>query len=298
MANTRQIQRRLKAAKNISKVTSTMETIAAVRYRQYYNQWSQGTEYFDSLARLAYLMITASEGLKHPLIRPNKSKTQAIIAIGSHRGLCGGYNTEVFRQIDTHVRMAARFGRDLNIYAKGRKVVNYMEHRKIAPAGIYTDFEEVPSAEQTNKIADFFIKEFMGGRIGQLGIVYNRFHSPTAQRVQTLTLLPISDLIDDLTTRSSVIWPWELTFEDFLFTSSPEDMFEMLAAMIIRSAITGCFVEATTSEYLARVVSMRNASDNADEMIEDLSKEYNRARQGQITTELLDIITGVGAAKR
>ena len=67
-----------------------METIAAVRYRQYYNQWSQGTEYFDSLARLAYLMVTASEGLKHPLIRPNKSKTQAIIAIGSHRGLCGG----------------------------------------------------------------------------------------------------------------------------------------------------------------------------------------------------------------
>jgi F-type H+-transporting ATPase subunit gamma len=298
MANTRQILRRRKAAMNISKVTGTMETIAAVRYRQYYNQWAQGIEYFDSLAQLAYLMVTASEGLKHPLIRPNACKTHAVIAIGSHRGLCGGYNADVFRQIDMHIRMAAKFGRELHIYAKGRKVVNYLEHRNITPTAVYSDFEEVPSAEQTNKIADFFIKEYMAGRLGRLGIIYNRFHSQTAQRVQTLTLLPISGLIEDLTTRAAVIWPWELTFEDFLFSSSPEDMFEMLAAMIIRSAIAGCFLEATTSEYLARVVSMRNASDNADEMIEDLSKDYNRARQGQITTELLDIITGVGAAKR
>ncbi len=298
MANTRHILGRKKAATNISKVTSTMETIAAVRYRQYYNQWIQGVEYFDALAQLAYLMITASEGIKHPVILQNSSRTNAIIAIGSNRGLCGGYNTDVFRQIDTHQKMASRFNRNLQIYAKGRKVVNYLEHRKIVPAGVYTDFEEMPTAEQANKIADFFIKEYMAGRIGRLGVIYNRFHSQSAQRVQTLTLLPISDLIDDLTTRATVIWPWELAFEDFLLSDKPEDMFETLATMIVRSAIAGCFLEAMTSEYLARVVSMRNASENADEMIGELSKEYNRARQGQITMELLDIITGVGAAQK
>jgi len=95
-----------------------------------------------------------------------------------------------------------------------------------------------------------------------------------------------------------VIWPWELAFEDFLFSDSPADLFEILATMIIRSALAGCFIEAMTSEYLARIVSMRNASDNADEMIEELTKDYNRARQGQITMELLDIITGVGAAQK
>jgi F-type H+-transporting ATPase subunit gamma len=298
MANTRQIQRRRNAAMNISKVTGTMETIAAVRYRQYYNQWTQGVEYFDALAQLAYLMVTAEESIGHPLMKIGSSKTNAVIAIGSNRGLCGAYNSEVFRQIDTHVKMSQRFKRDLKIYAKGRKVINYLEHRKITPAGVYLDFDEVPSAEQANKIADFFIKEYLAGRIDRLGVIYNRFYSQTAQRAQTLTLLPITDLIDDLTTRATVIWPWELAFEDFLFSDSPTDLFEIMATMIIRSALAGCFIEAMTSEYLARIVSMRNASDNADEMIEELTKDYNRARQGQITTELLDIITGVGAAQK
>ncbi|MBM4102876.1 MAG: ATP synthase F1 subunit gamma [Planctomycetes bacterium] len=298
MANTRQIQRRRKAAMNISKVTGTMETIAAVRYRQYYNQWTQGVEYFDALAQLAYLMVTAEESISHPLMKAGASKTNAVIAIGSNRGLCGGYNSEVFRQIDTHVKMSQRFKRDLKIYAKGRKIINYLEHRKITPTGVYSDFDEVPSAEQTNKIADFFIKEYLAGRIGRVGVIYNRFYYQTAQRAQTLTLLPITDLIEDLTTRATVIWPWELEFEDFLFSDSPADLFEILATMIIRSALAGCFIEAMTSEYLARIVSMRNASDNADEMIEELTKDYNRARQGQITMELLDIITGVGAAQK
>jgi F-type H+-transporting ATPase subunit gamma len=296
MAHTRQILRRLKAASNIGKVTGTMETIAAVRYRQYYNQWIQGVEYFDSLAQLAYLMVTAEQTIGHPMMKTNSSKTNAVIAIGSNRGLCGAYNSEVFRQIETHIKMSARFGRELKIYAKGRKVVSYLEHRKIQTAGIYTDFDEVPSADQINRIADHFIKEYLAGRIDRLGIIYNRFHSQTAQRVQTLTLLPITDLIDDLTTRATVIWPWELTFEDFLFSESPEDLFEILGTMIIRSALAGCFLEAATSEYLSRVVSMRNANDNVEGMIEDLTKDYNRARQGQITMELLDIITGVGAA--
>ncbi len=283
---------------NISKVTGTMETIAAVRYRRYYNQWVQGIEYFNALAQLAYLMVTAKQSIGHPLMKAGSSKTNAVIAIGSNRGLCGGYNSDVFRQIDTHVKMANRFGREVKIYAKGRKVINYLEHRKIATAGIYSDFDEVPSAEQANQIADFFIQEYLADRIGRAGIVYNRFYSQTAQHVQTLTLLPITDLIDDLTTRATVIWPWELAFEDFLFSDSPENLFEILATMIIRSAVAGCFLEAATSEYLSRVVSMRNASDNADEMIEDLTKDYNRARQGQITMELLDIITGVGATQR
>ncbi|MBN2511920.1 MAG: ATP synthase F1 subunit gamma [Sedimentisphaerales bacterium] len=298
MANTRQILQRRKAASNISKVTGTMETIAAVRYRQYYNQWAQGIEYFDALAQLAYLMVIAEQGLNHPLMKPNSCRTNAVIAIGSNRGLCGGYNAEVFRQIDTHIKMAQRFKRELKIYAKGRKVVNYLEHRKIVPDGVYSDFDEVPSAEQVHLIADHFVKQYMAGHIGRLGVIYNRFHSQTSQKVQTLTILPVTELIDDLTTRATVIWPWELAFEDFMLGDDPYTMFETLAAMLIRSALAGCFLEAATSEYLARVVSMRNASDNADQMIQDLTKDYNRARQGQITVELLDIITGVSAAKK
>jgi len=299
MANTRNILLRRNAAANISKVTSTMETISSVRYRQYYNQWAEGLAFYDMLAQLAYLMVTAQSKIEHPLLDEPKirSKTNALIVIGSDRGLCGAYNSEIFRQIDTHIRMAKRFGRELKIYAKGKKVLGYLEHLRIKPAHVYENFSEVPTAEQANEIGDFFTKEYLSGRIDRLGIVYNRFFSPASQKAQTLTVLPVVDLIDDLTTRATVIWPWELAFEDFELSPSAEDIFETLAEMIIRTSISGCFLEAAVSEHLSRVVCMRNASDNADDMIKELTKDYNRARQGQITVELLDIVSGVEAAK-
>ncbi len=300
MANTRKILQRRNAAANISKVTGTMETISAVRYRQYYNQWAEGLAFYDSLAQLAYLMVTSQSRIAHPLMdEPKiKSQTNALIVIGSDRGLCGAYNNEVFRQIDTHVRMAKRFGRRLDVYVKGKKVLGYLDHLKIKPAGVYEDFSEVPAADQANAIGDFFMDQYFKGKIDRLGVVYNRFLSPASQKAQTLTLLPVTDLIEDLTTRATVIWPWELNFEDFELSPSPEDIFETLSKMIIRTSIAGCFLEAAVSEHLSRVVCMRNASDNADEMIRELTKDYNRARQGQITVELLDIVGGVEASKR
>ena len=299
MANTRQILLRRNAAANISKVTSTMETISSVRYRQYYNQWAEGLAFYDTLAQLAYLMVTAQSRIEHPLLDEPKirSKTNALIVIGSDRGLCGAYNNEIFRQIDTHVKMAKRFGRELKIYAKGKKVLGYLDHLRIKPVHVYEDFSEVPKAEQAKEIGDFFTKEYSAGRIDRLGIVYNRFFSPASQKAQTLTVLPVVDLIDDLTTRATVIWPWELAFEDFDLSPSAEEILESLAKMIIRTSVLGCFLEASVSEHLSRVVCMRNASDNADEMIKELTKDYNRARQGQITVELLDIVSGVEAAK-
>ena len=297
MAHARQILGRRRAAENISKVTGTMETISAVRYRQYYQKWSQGLAFYDALAQLAYLMASAEQPIEHPLLKLSACRTNALIVIGSDRGLCGAYNNDLFRMLDTHLKMAKKFGRTLQIYVKGRKVLSYLEHLKIQPAGVYTEFAEVPTAAQATQIGDFFMQEYLQGRLGRLGIVYNRFYSPASQKVQTLTVLPLTDLIDDLTTRSTVIWPWEQNFEDFLLRPSAEEIFQTISQMIVRMSILGCFVEALTSEHLARVVTMRNASDNAEEMIAEMTKEYNRARQGQITTELLDIVSGMNAMK-
>jgi F-type H+-transporting ATPase subunit gamma len=297
MANTRQILKRRNAAAEISKVTGTMETISAVRYRQYYHQWAEGLGFYDTLAQLAYLLVTAQTQVKHPLMDAPKSNVNALIVIGSDRGLCGAYNADIFRLLDTHIKMAKRFGRELRVYAKGKKVLGYLEHLKIKPYHVYDEFSEVPTAEQANAIGDFFTEEYLKGNIGRLGIAYNRFFSAASQKAQTLTVLPVVDLIDDLTTRATVIWPWELQLEDFELSPSPESIFETLARMIIRTSVAGCFVEASVSEHLARVVSMRNASENADEMIKELTKEYNRARQSQITVELLDIVSGVEVSK-
>lgn len=292
MAGVRQILKRRNAAENIRKVTGTMETISAVRYRRYYKRWAQGVDFYDSLARLAYLMITAKQAINHPLLAENESKDSALVIIGSDRGLCGAHNHNIFRLLDVHINMARRFGRKLHIYAKGAKVLSRLNNMGVEPAGKYDDFDEVPGLDKTKQIAEGFIEQYINARIGRLSIVYTRFFSGSHQQAQTLSVLPVAELIDDLTTRATVIWPWELSFEDFLLSPSAEEVFESLVHMMVSTVIQGCFLEAALSEHMERVVAMRSATDNAEEMIENLTKEYNRARQTQITTELLDIIGG------
>jgi F-type H+-transporting ATPase subunit gamma len=135
----------------------------------------------------------------------------------------------------------------------------------------------------------------MTGQIDSFGIVYKRFYSASSQRAETLTILPLPELVDDLTTRSQVMWPWDLTFDDFLMTPSADRIVESLARMLILYSIQSCFMDAVLSEHLARMIAMRNATDNAEDMIKQLTTDYNRARQTQITSELLDIVSGMGA---
>ena len=132
------------------------------------------------------------------------------------------------------------------------------------------------------------------GELDYFGIVYTRFYSVASQHAQTLTVLPISELIDDLTTRATLISPAEMAVENFYMSPSADELFDELAKMIVRASVRSCFIDAALSQHLARVVAMRNATENADEMVKELTAQYNRARQGQITSELLDIIGGVG----
>ena len=292
MAGTRQILERRRAVEDIGKVTHTMETVSAVRYQQYYKRWAGGEQFYDSLAQLAYLIVAAEQTIEHPLMLDNESDCNAILAISSDRGLCGAYNSNICHLIEVHIDMASRFGKKLKIYAKGRKVINYLNNRGIELEATYDESDELSAPSQVKAIADEFMADYAAGRIGRLSVVYTRFYSPASQRVQTLMVLPVAELIDDLTTRATVIWPWELAFEDFLLSPSAEEIFDSLATMMVRSSLSACFLEAAVSEHLERVVAMRSATDNADEMAGDLTREYNRARQGQITAELLEIVSG------
>ena len=151
MAGTRQILNRLKAAENISKVTNTMETISAIRYRQHFNTWRDGRGFYDALATMAYLIVTAEKTVDHLLMAENKSRTNALIVIGSDRGLCGSYNSDIFRLVDIHLNMAKRFNRTLKVYAAGSKVIAYLAGRGVEVADTYTDVEDIPSVEDLSQ---------------------------------------------------------------------------------------------------------------------------------------------------
>jgi F-type H+-transporting ATPase subunit gamma len=294
MAAIRQILQRRKAAQNICRITRTMEMISTAKFRSYHNLWQTVSDYHNALARAGYLMVTAEAALTHPLLKENPEGRGAILAIGSTRGLCGSYNSEILKLVTVHVRRAKETGKPLDIYATQSRLLHSFTHFGITPKKIYEELDEIPTYMQIEEIANDFIDEYIKGELGYFGIVYTRYYSASSQQAQTLNIMPLTDLIADLATRSVAIWPWKLTFEDFHFSPPLQKTVEELARMIICSWIEACFMDAALSEHFARMVAMRNATDNADQMIKDLTTEYNRARQTQITSELLDIIGGIG----
>jgi F-type H+-transporting ATPase subunit gamma len=292
MIGTRQILHRRKAIDSIRKMTRTMGMISTTRYKYYYNRWVAAKDYHDALARIGYLLVTSQKQLNHALLKENSSGRLAILAIGSNGGLCGSYNAYIYQIVKTHVNRAKNLGKKLDIYAPDRRLVDLLNYHGIAPARIYSDMDEMPSDAQIDEITDEFIDKYTSGHLDYFGVVYMRYHSVSSQRAQTLTIMPLTELIDDLATRATAIWPWTLLFEDFYFSPSATEIIESLAKMIIRSSIQNCFMDAVLSEHVARMIAMRTATENADEMIKELTAEYNRARQNQITRELLDIISG------
>jgi F-type H+-transporting ATPase subunit gamma len=294
MASIRQIFLRRKAIDSIARMTRTLEMISSARYKAYSNRWALTSYYRDALARIAYLLTTPEQPINHPLLKNNSSGRAAILAIGSRKGLCGSYNTEIYHLVEVHVQQAKARNRQLDIYVPRSRLEGVMTFHGLTPTQVYTDIDEMPTDLQMRAIADDFIGQYMSGSLDYLGIVYMRFYSASSQQAQTLTILPLHELVDDLTTRSQAIWPWDLTFEDFLMSPSADVIIEGLARMLMHYSIQSCFVDAALSEHLARMIAMRNATDNAQDMIKELTTDYNRARQTQITSELLDIISGMG----
>lgn len=294
MASIRQISNRRKAITNIRRITRTMEMISTAKYKVYREKLSDMVDFYDALAQATYLLVTGREMIEHPLLRDNSSGNSAILAIGSDRGLCGSFNTFLSRLVIEHCELAKNRGTNLDIFASGSRLVHILSSHHIKPRRVYDEIVEMPTDLQLDEICEHFITRYMAGELDYFGVVYMRFFSATSQRAQTLSVMPVHELIDDLTTRIKVIWPWDYTLEDFFLSPAADQVIEGLAKMIIRFSILHSFTESALSEHIARMVAMRSATENANDMIRQLTSDYNKARQTAITSELLDLIGSAG----
>ena len=271
-----------------------MEMISTAKYKAYHNKRKAVVEYHNALAQIGYLLATPQQPIDHPLLKENNSERIAILAVGSTRGLCGSYNDQIYHVVDANIQTASQLGKELDIYATNSRLIHTLNYRRIKLQKIYRNTDEILGTDQLDEITDYFIEQYMAGRIDRFGIVYMRYYSASSQRPETLTILPLTELIGDLTIRSTIIWPWKYTFEDFYLSPSASEIIKSLARIIMRSSIETCLMDAALSEHLARMIAMRNATENAEDMMKELTNEYNRARQSQITGELLDIVSGTG----
>ncbi|WP_437186416.1 ATP synthase F1 subunit gamma [Planctomicrobium sp. SH668] len=288
MAKARALVKRRKAVRNIRKITRTMELIATARFKKAMDRATEAAAYTKKINEIVSDLSQSNMTFSHPLLQqPETTENVKVLVLTSNRGLCGGYNGGVLRQAVARIREIQAAGQQLSLEVSGKRGLAFMKFEKRAVDEAYTQFEDKPGFEEINAIADRYVSEFIAGRLHRLDVVYQKFISSARQVPTVETLLPFGDLATG-SARSTVA-------TDYEFLPSSTEILEEIVPAAFKARFFKCFLDAAVGEQIARMVAMKSATENADEMIRDISMEYNRARQTQITSELAEIIGGAAA---
>ncbi|PQO42938.1 ATP synthase F1 subunit gamma [Blastopirellula marina] len=292
MANPRALDKRRKSVRNIRKITRTMELIATARYKQAMDRAAAATAYTDRITQIVKDLTASSLDFTHPLLEQHDSKANAtLLVLTSNRGLCGGYNGGLCRATFPHVADLRKEYGNLRLEIAGKKgIALFRSQRKLEADQAFTHFEDKPRYEEVEVIANRYLNEFVSGKLDRLDVSYTKFVSSSKQIPVIETLLPLGSLEgigegdNDAAGESS-----------YEFFPSAQSILEEVVPTSFKVKLFKCFLDAAVSEQIARMVAMKSATENASDLIKQLSREYNRARQGRITNEIMEIIGGVEA---
>lgn len=292
MANARALDNRRKSVKNIKKITRTMELIATARFKQAMDRATAATGYTQRITQIVNDLAKSGLEVSHPLLeKREETKSATLLVLTSNRGLCGGYNGNVLRAaVDRKADLEKSSG-SLDLQVSGKRGLAGLKFRGIEPANIYTQFEDKPSFAEVSEVANGFLDAYIAGKIDRLDVAYTQFISVAKQRAVVETLLPLDSIGDEGESDESKA-NQESVYE---FVPSPKSILEEVVPTSFKVKLFKCFLDAAVSEQIARMIAMKSATENASEMIKQLSMEYNRARQSQITGEIMEIIGGVEA---
>lgn len=292
MAKARALVKRRKAVRNIRKITRTMELIATARFKKAMDRATEAAAYTRKINEIVADLAQSELTFSHPLLKqPEKTENVTMLILTSNRGLCGGYNGGILRTAVARIREIQEAGQNLTVEVSGKRGLSFMRFEKRDVAQSYTQFEDRPAFDEVNAIADRYVRDFIAGRLHRLDVVYQQFHSAARQWPVVETLLPFGDLATEVGSKDRGV----SASVDYEFLPSPEEILEEIVPAAFKARFFKCFLDAAVGEQIARMVAMKSATENADEMIRDISQEYNRARQTQITSELAEIIGGAAA---
>jgi len=290
MANTRDIRRRIKSVKNTAQITKAMQMVAATKMRRAQARAVAGRPYAALIGKVASRIRPEVVDAGHPLLEAKPVKRRLILVVGTDRGLCGGLNTNLFREI--HARDRAE-----NLYvAIGRKAKAFLPRLRASgvPTGgknLIADFElkDNFTLAQSKVVSQFLIDKFLAGEVDAVDIVYTRFVTALTQVPTASGLVPVSAA--EVLGKTA---PEPVSEEGgAVYLSEPEagELLGTFLPAVIHFRVYQAILDARASEHSARMVAMKNATENAKEIIKDLTLEYNKVRQASITTELLEITT-------
>ena len=289
MANRRVLVKRRKSVRNIRKITRTMQLIATARFQAAFNRAVASRPYTEKLAELVADLSRAAGNVEHPLLATHDDVPRsALVVITSDRGLAGGYNANVLRTALGHLDELSARGVDTDVHMVGKKGIGYFRFLRRAVAEQTSGIGDRPRFEQVEPIANALMDRFIRGEIASVHVAYMRFLSAGQQRPAVVQLLPLKPETQD----GAEAGPPSVEYE---FSPDPRQLLDELLPATVRVRLFQAFNDAVVSEQVARMVAMKAATDAAGDMIKALTREYNRARQTQITMELLDIVGGANA---
>lgn len=291
----RDVKNRIDSVKNIEKITRAMEMVAAARLRRAEQRIEALRPYASAIRRMTSQAAKAAENMPaFPVLAEHEEvKTVGVLLVTADRGLAGAFNSQILR---AGMAAAAEYeadGKQVQFSASGRRGVSSLIFRGHEPRGRYTGFTERPAYANAREIGEDLIAAYVDGHVDRVEIFYNGYISPLSQVVRRETLLPIqqASIVEEEQEGEETAAQRALVE----YEPDPEEILQRLIPDYVEISIYRALLESTASELGARMTAMRSASDNAAEVIQDLTLEMNRARQAEITQEIMEVVAGAEA---
>ncbi|MBA3960550.1 MAG: ATP synthase F1 subunit gamma [Chthoniobacterales bacterium] len=284
MANTQDIRRRIKSIRNTAQITKAMQMVAASKMRKAQQHALAGRPYSNALNRVLVSLKGRTDPLLHPLLQVRPVRKELVLAISTDKGLAGALNTNLMREATT-------FAADKTAYVtSGRKARQFVARTR---RELLADFElkDAPTILETKAISKFCVEKFLSGEVDKVTVLYTHFVNTISQKPVAQTLLPISPFIFEAAQDTAA--PNDAPGDPLAYSFEPnaDAVLDFILPYYVQYQVFQMILDARASEHSARMVAMKNATDNANQFIKDLTLEYNKMRQASITTELLEIAT-------
>ena len=287
MATLRDLKRQITSIKNIAKVTEALQTVSAVKFRKAESRVKRARSYAENVEQMMRDVARGATG-SSPLLAGREVRRVAIATITADRGLAGGFNAQVLRQT---VRLRQEQDAETVQVASGRKAVAFFRFRRVELTKVYTGFSDSPTYEQAREIGQALMRLFDDEEADEVYLVYNRFESALTQRPVVTRLLPVAQ--EDGGEGDEEQEGLSTTYFDYI--PDAETVLKKLVPRYLETMVWQALLESAAGEHGARMTAMKNATDNANDLAKDLTLQMNKARQAQITQEILEIVGGAEA---
>ena len=289
MATLRAVKKRIRSVVSTRRITKAMEMVAAAKLRRAQQRVEQAKPYALKLDEmLGHLASASSAEIAHPYFEERPVKKRTVVILAGDRGLCGSFNTNVLRRAD--IWLSENQGTDIELVAIGKRANDYYKRRKYPIVASFGDWGGVPNYDRTRQIVHMLTDRFVSGQTDEIVLIFTRFLSMVRYRVVCEKYLPVA--------RPEIGKDQAHGIQrEYIFEPTAEEIYSALMPSYAITKMVTAIVESFASEHGSRMIAMGNATKNAGEMIDNLTLEYNKARQAQITKELLEVVSGADALR-